>query len=40
MYNNSRREREDKIRAWVGTIGLIATLLFTNLIMHCLEVSI
>lgn len=37
MYDNKRREREDKIRGWVCTIGLIATFLFTNLIMYCMQ---
>ena len=37
MYNNSRREREDKILATVMSVGLIAFLLLTNMLMHCIQ---
>lgn len=36
MYNNSRREREDKVIAWALGLGLVAVLLFTNLVMSCM----
>lgn len=36
MYNNSRREREDKILATVLSIGLLAVLILTNLAINCL----
>ena len=36
MYNKERREREDKILAWALGLGLVAVLLFTNLVMSCM----
>lgn len=37
MYDNKRREREDKILAWILGIGLLATLLCTNLLMWYMQ---
>ncbi len=36
MYNNKRREREDKILAWALGLGLFAVLVLTNLAMCCM----
>ena len=37
MYNNKRREHEDKILATVMSVGLIAFLLLTNMLMYCIQ---